>query len=48
MLFDFIGKSQDEMKKIKAFIDVIKGDKKVPMEVLLKCEITLSVSRFYH
>lgn len=44
MLFNFAGKSQDEIKKIQAFIDVIKGVKKVHMEVLLKSEITLSVS----
>lgn len=38
------GKTPDEMKKIKAFMEVVKGDKKVSMDVLLKCEITLSVS----
>lgn len=38
------GKSQDEMKKLKAFIDVVRGDKRVTMDVLLKCEMTLSVS----
>ncbi len=39
----FLGNTQ-ETKKTEAFVEVLKGVKKVTMDVLLKCEGVLNVS----
>jgi hypothetical protein len=44
MLANAAGKT-NEQSKIKAFIDVIMRNKKVSMEILLRCENSLNVSK---
>ena len=47
MLQSATGKSNaTEINKIKAFIDVIQRNKKVTMEILLRCESSLNVTLF--
>lgn len=38
-------RNTNEIQKLKAFIEVIMGQRRVPMEVLLKCEASLNAQR---
>ena len=46
ILIKNIAKNSSDAPKLKAFIDVIMGNKLVTMDVLLRCENSLIVSNF--
>lgn len=45
MLAASTGRNPSETAKIKAFIDVVMGVRKVSMEILLKCEVSLNAQK---